>query len=418
MTVADNTEMGQLHTENQRVLFRAADEYIDQRWSEWRSWRRLLHAHPELSWDEQHTTEFIQRTLHGFNLELRPGPRGLGGFVELGNTAQGDLIALRGDIDAIPVEEANEVPYCSQFDGIMHACGHDVHTTVVLSVCDTLQHLINSGVAPPSLRARAIFQPAEEVAQGAAECIEAGALENVAAILAMHVDSTRQVGELGLRDHEQTACSDEFDVYIEGSGGHGARPHETSDPIFAATQFINMAYGLVPRVIDARRDVVLCFCEITGGHSANVIPTHVVLKGTLRSFGGDVRARVVKQLKDLATSIGIAHGVEINLQRTTGIPSVNNHPELNRFLINAARSFLPESAVTRVDKSMGGEDFACYQQQVPGTLVRIGSAKGEFGTAHLHSPHFDVDEEIIRVACRLFTRAILNWSHAESPLQQ
>ncbi|MGI9518137.1 MAG: M20 metallopeptidase family protein, partial [Pirellulaceae bacterium] len=325
--MANNTEMGQVHTENQRLLFRKADDYIDERWTEWRSWRRLLHAHPELSWNEQHTTDFIQRTLAGFKLSLRPGPRGMGGFVELGNTQAGELIALRGDIDAIPVEEANEVPYCSQFDGIMHACGHDVHTTVVLSVCDTIKHLIDTGAAPDTLRARAIFQPAEEVAQGATECIESGALENVAAILAMHVDSTRQVGELGLRDHEQTACSDEFDVYIEGTGGHGARPHETTDPIFAATQFINMAYGLVPRVVDARNDVVLCFCEISGGHSANVIPTKVVLKGTLRSFGEDARASVVEQLRNLAKSIGIAHGVQIDLQRTTGIPSVDNCPE-------------------------------------------------------------------------------------------
>ena len=146
MSVADNPDMGHVHKETQQRLFARADSYIDSRFTEWCSWRRLLHANPELSWQEHHTTEFIQRTLHGFDVELRPGPRDLGGFVDFGDTSAGGLLALRGDIDAIPVQEANEVPYCSQIDGVMHACGHDVHTTVVLAVCDTLQRLIQEGV--------------------------------------------------------------------------------------------------------------------------------------------------------------------------------------------------------------------------------------------------------------------------------
>ena len=367
-----------------------------------------MHSQPELSWQETGTTDFIREKLGQIGLSLNRGPRGVGGFVDIKSAGvTGGQIALRGDIDAIPVTEETGLDFSSLVPGVMHACGHDVHTTVVLGVCDALRHILANESSNVLINMRAIFQPAEEVAQGAYEMIELGALENVERIIAMHVDSSRQVGTIALKNGKQTACCDEIHVRFTGEGGHGARPHETTDPIFAAAQFINLAYSSITRKTDPRNSVVLSFCQISGGKSANVIPTSVSIKGTLRSYEEDVRQSLFQQLKDHAESITRSVGVKTEVEIGVGIPSVNNCPATNELIRSAAESFLPVEAIEEVDASFGGEDFACYQKELPGSLVRIGSAKGDYGTAHLHSPHFDVDESVIRIAVQVFTRSIL-----------
>lgn len=402
--------MGHLRNDNLLRTFEAVDQLVDSRFDTWCQWRRHLHAHPELSWHEIRTTSFIREQLAAMGLELTPGPRGCGGFVDFqGQPKAGRFLALRGDIDAIPVAEATGLEFCSTNPGVMHACGHDVHATTVLAVCDVFHSLFADSTSNPNVNLRAIFQPAEEVASGATEMMATGALEDVDVILAMHVDSTRQVGELGFRDGEQTACCDEISIKLLGPGGHGARPHEAADPIFAATQFINAAYALVPKVIDARTDVVLQFCEISGGHSANVIPTEVEIKGTLRCYGMVTRDAIFSRLNQLAESLGQAFGVQIQFKPGIHVPSVTNCPDTNKLLRAAADSFLSDSSITTVEPSLGGEDFACYQARIPGSLVRIGSARGDYGRAHLHSPHFDVDEDVIKVAVKLFVRSALLW---------
>ncbi len=412
--------MGQLKKELQVNLARQADEFIESRAAEWVQWRRQLHQNPELSWNEVETTEFIRQKIAAMNLTFQTGPRGLGGTVELGQTPglNGDSstnsIGIRGDIDAIPVQEANSVDYCSQNPSIMHACGHDVHSVTVLAVCETIQHLLlgpldQSQSSLQDLSVRAIFQPAEEVAEGAEAMIQAGALNGLDSIVAMHVDPLQPVGQIGLRDGVQTACCDEIRLRLTGPGGHGARPHETKDPIFAATQFIQSAYATVNRMTDARHSVVLSFCEILGGHSANVIPTELTMRGTLRSYHSESRTAVLRQLAQIATAVESATGVSIQMEEGVHVPSVNNCQHLNRLANDCATSFLGEEAVIAVEPSLGGEDFAFYQQHIPGSLFRVGSAakNGDQATAHLHSPHFDVDEQVISVACRLFVRVVL-----------
>jgi len=391
---------------------------MGQRFQTWLGWRRHLHANPELSWAEEQTTSFIHERLEAMGLALVAGPRMRGGFVNLDFGQPDRLIALRGDIDAIPVTEETGLDFRSLNPGVMHACGHDVHTTMVLAVCDVLQHVLGNrkvraqtGLNPFGVRA--IFQPAEEVADGASEMMHSGALENVQQIMAMHVDPARQVGCFGFRDGVQTACCDEIEVYFEGPGGHGARPHETSDTIFAASQFINAAYASVPRMNDARKSIVLSFCQIEGGKSANVIPTEVRIRGTLRSFEESIRDQVFGQLRHLAETIGQALRVKIRFQPGIRVPSVVNCVETNRLLRSAAESFVSPDSIDRVDRSLGGEDFACYLTKVPGSLIRIGSANGDHGTAWLHSPLFDVDEQVILNACRLFVRAILMWGQQD-----
>lgn len=402
--------MGHMRKELLVRSFDTIDQFIESRFDTWCQWRRHLHANPELSWQEAETTDFIGKQLTEIGLTLTAGPRQRGGFANIGQNDSLPLVAIRGDIDAIPVNELTDVPFRSQVPGVMHACGHDVHATVVLAVCDTLQHLLSNNCMANGLNVRAIFQPAEEVAEGATETIAAGALQGVHRIFTLHVDPTREVGCFGFRDGPQTACCDEILVKFHGPGGHGARPHETADPVFAAAQFINAAYGSVPRMTDPRRSTVLSFCQIAGGHSANVIPTDVQIKGTLRSFDSGVRDRVFKQLANLAVTIGDSLGVKIEFVPGVSIPSVDNCPETNGLLRSVAEVIVGKECISEVEPSLGGEDFACYQTQIPGSLVRVGSANGSRGTAHLHSPHFDVDERVIRHACRLFSRAILQLS--------
>lgn len=406
--------MGQITNENLTGLFNAVDEYVDLRFDVWRQWRRHLHARPELSWQESETTAFLQERLSEFGLTLNAGPRSRGGYVDLGSIDSGKRIAVRGDIDAIPVREETGLEFCSQVDGVMHACGHDVHATVVLALCDILQNVVIGKVDAPSLNVRAIFQPAEEVAEGATEMMAAGVLDGVERIIAMHVDSSREVGTVGLRDGVQTACCDEISVKFSGPGGHGARPHEAADPVFAASQYINAAYATVPRAMDPRRTTVLSFCQIAGGKSANVIPTDVSIKGTLRSFDVPSRDQVFQKLDQLASTIGTATGIKIEFTPGVSIPSVNNCPDTNLLFRAAAESFLPKDAIDDLEPSLGGEDFACYQARIPGSLVRVGSARGSHGTAWLHSPHFDVDEQVIHVASKLFARAVLQWAQQAS----
>ena len=397
------------------------NEFIGNRIGTWCQWRRRLHAHPELSWHETATTAFIRERLAESQLQLVPGPRELGGRVDFdfGPSDHVRRIAVRGDIDAIPVDESNEVSYRSQVPGVMHACGHDVHTTVMLAVAETLSQIQLAQLFSQSARMRVIFQPAEEVAQGANESIAAGMIDGVEAALAIHVDPSRPVGTIGLRDGIQTACCDELKFVITGSGGHGARPHETSDTILAAAHLVQTAHSLLPRIIDARDDAVISICKIAGGNSANVIPTRLEMLGTLRSFSEMARERILGRLKTLASSTASLFKVNVDFHVVTSIPSVDNCPNLNQLVRETAAQQLGADAIQTVEPSLGGEDFACYQHYIPGALIRVGSASGNRFAAHLHSPQFDVDEHVIGVACRLLVHSLFAWSsHHNSPSEK
>ncbi len=396
----------------QQTLNDFVTELVANRIGTWCQWRRHLHTHPELSWNESETTRFIRDRLTESQLRLVPGPRQLGGCVDFdfGRPEHAHRIALRGDMDAIPVLEANEVSYRSQVPGVMHACGHDVHTTVMLAVAETLSRIHSARLFSQPAKMRVIFQPAEEVAQGANESIASGMIDGVDAALAMHVDPSRAVGTIGLRDGVQTACCDELKFVIEGSGGHGARPHETSDTILAAAHLVQTAYSLLPRIIDARDDAVISICRIAGGNSANVIPARLEMLGTLRSFSETPREQILGRLKTLASSTASLFHVNVDFHVVTSIPSVDNCPALNQLVRDVAMQQLGPDAVQTVEPSLGGEDFACYQHYIPGALIRVGSASGNRFGAHLHSPQFDVDEHVIGVACRLFVHSLFAWS--------
>lgn len=385
------------------------DEAVERRGPELVRVRRRLHAHPEPSGEEFETTLFLFQSLKDAGLEPEATPEGRGLFVDLPEQPGAPRLALRADMDALRIQELRECDYRSQRAGVMHACGHDGHTAVVYGALLALRDL--QAALPFPLNLRAIFQPAEETSQGAVEMISAGALDGVDAILSVHMDPSRQVGRIGVRYGALTAACDALEVKICGRGGHAARPHESLDPIAAAAQLISSIYLFIPRATDTQDPVVVTIGQIIAGHNPNVIPEQALLRGTLRSLGGEVRERTKSHIRQLARGLAEASGTRIEVSFEPGPQSVRNDAELNDLLRDAASEILGPAAVDVIQRpSMGGEDFAFYQEHVPGAMIRLGCASPSAGSAPLHSPSFDLDERALSIGAKILARAAILWS--------
>ena len=386
--------------------------------------RRHLHAHPELSGAELQTSLHLYQLLGKLNLEVRMGPNGCGIIAQNPPPppAPGELasaggppyspppprIALRGDIDALSIQDEKEVPYRSTHAGIMHACGHDAHTAILYGTILALTMLEKKKQLPWPIAWRAIFQPAEETASGAAQMIETGVLDGVEKIFALHVDPMRRAGEIGLRSGPLTAHCDMLKFTVHGEGGHAARPHESKDPIAAAAQLISTLYQFVPRATDSLDAVVLTIGQVRGGQNPNVIPDAVSLSGTLRTLDVAVRTRTVEQIRQVVRGVEEITDTKIDLEFLASIPSVQNDAELTRLVWQAAEEILGTDNVQLIARpSMGSEDFACYLEQVPGVMFRLGSAADLASTTALHTPLFDIDESALEIGVRVMTRAVI-----------
>ena len=281
--------------------------------------RRHLHAHPEPSGFELETTRYLaaQLSANGLTARLGPGDRGI--VVDAPDAENSPRIALRGDIDALPIQEVAGREYGSRSPGLMHACGHDGHSATVLGAVLALHTLGQQGALPWPVPWRAIFQPAEESLTGAREMIAAGFLSGVAGIFSLHMDPSRAVGTVGVRVGAFTANCDALRVTITGRGGHAARPHQTRDPIAALVQLVSSLYQAVPRSVDSQDPVVLSFGQIVAGDAANVIPERALLRGTLRTLDRQVRQQALEQIQRIAASIAEATGTEIVVSRYEGI---------------------------------------------------------------------------------------------------
>jgi amidohydrolase len=392
------------------------DRLIQDRHSDWVSIRRQLHMHPELSGEEVETTRRIEALLHGEELATRRGPDNLGLIVDLESPPGNDAprMALRADMDALAIHDAKKVEYRSRHDGIMHACGHDAHSTILVAALAGLADLRRREAAPFPWRVRAIFQGAEETAVGARQMVEHGAVDDCAAILAVHVDSSRDVGKMGLRTGILTANCDDIQITIRGEGGHAARPHETSDALFVATLLLQQLYAGLPRGVDSRQAAVVTFGQLQAGHSANVIPSSAHLAGTMRTLDRQVHAALQQRIQMLAHSIALTWGVSIDVQFGSSCPSVNNDPHLIALLGRAAARVVGEPHVQTIpEPSLGGEDFAFYLDRIPGALMRVGCASNTAGHAPLHHPLFDVDERALPLAARTLVRSVLLWSASQ-----
>lgn len=376
--------------------------------------RRHLHRNPELSEHEFRTTEFLARLVESLGLVPTVTEARTGLTCDLlTGTAATELpprMMLRGDIDALPLQDGKPVEYRSSCEGLMHACGHDAHPTIVYGTLRMLLSLDRDGLLPWPVAVRGLFQPAEETATGAKAMIHAHALRDVAAALALHVDPTRAVGRVGLRVGALTASCDTFRVDFVGQGGHGARPHLTHDPIEAAAAWVMTAYRRIPRIVDAHKTVVISVGHIIGGHSPNVIPSTATLYGTLRTLSRETRAAALDALEDINEAIHRESGVEVNIQRTQSSPAVENNRQITEMLATVATRTLGAGAIDWIDyPSMGSEDFSYYLDHVPGAMFRLGVAGDQVGCAPLHTPQFDIDERALAVGIRMMTAAAISY---------
>jgi amidohydrolase len=377
--------------------------------------RRHLHAHPEPSGQELQTSLHLYQLFADLELPVRMGPEGCGVMVESRGQQAPRRIALRADIDALRVQDEKTVEYRSCVPEVMHACGHDVHTAVLCGVLLSLDRVQRDDGLPWPITWRGIFQPAEETSRGARAMIDAGALEGVAAILALHVDPTRAAGTIALRPGVFTAGCDAMRVVVEGRGGHSARPHEANDPIAAAAQLISTLYQFVPRATDSQDAVVVSFGQIHGGQNANVIPEQVVLEGTVRTLDPEVRENTIAHIRTLADGIERVTGTRLQLFFEASNPSVYNDEGLTELLGRVAEELLGPDRVALLRRpSMGSEDFAAYLEHVPGAMFRLGCAGGRRPWPGLHTPTFDVDERCLAVGARVLARSVVELSKPTS----
>lgn len=389
------------------------DQAIERHFDQMVAVRRHLHAHPELSGDEHQTSLYLYQALNDGGLDVRIGPEGRGVIADLAGRESRDpspRIALRADIDALRIQDQKEVNYRSTREGVMHACGHDAHAAIVTGALLALHDLWQADQLPAPGGVRGIFQPAEETCEGAKDMIQSGCLQGVDAILGLHVDPSRQVGRIGLKDGILTAYSDSMWLKIRGRAGHAARPHEASDPIAAGAQLISSLYMFVPRVTDSQEAVVLSIGQIQGAETVNVIPEEILLGGTLRTLDATVREDTIEHIRRLADGIARMSGTSIEVTFGLGSASIQNDPVLMGLLREAGREVVGPRCIDTIPRpSMGSEDFAFYLEHVPGAMFRLGSASTPAGSASLHTPTFDIDEEALRVGSRLFARSAIGW---------
>ena len=361
--------------------------------------RRDLHAHPEVGFREVETSRRLRNWLEGRGF-TPTSMAGTGLMVEVVGERPGPTVAYRADMDALPIQEATEVPFRSETPGVMHACGHDAHMAIgcgVAALAAERRDEITGTV-------RVIFQPAEEIApSGAPAMIRDGALDGVEKIFAVHMDPSMAVGRFGLRVGALTAACSPFRVTVQSErSGHSARPHEAVDTVWVANQIASAFYELPGRVTDARKTAVLTICRMIGGDALNVIPAEVEFGGTLRCVDMESLGYLREKMRRVAGALGAAYKADVDVDFDGALPAVVNTPAEIATVRRAAEAlFGAEAAVTLPLPSMGGEDFAYYLQRVPGAMLRVGSAGGPATRYPLHHARFDLDESALPFAARL-----------------
>jgi amidohydrolase len=377
--------------------------------------RRHLHRNPELSGEEVATTRFLAQCLSDEGIPHRIAQDGKGIITEtFADIPNAPTIALRADIDALPIQEQNDVDYRSARPGVMHACGHDAHTAILLGTTIALHQTGHLPVAWKS-----IFQPSEETGHGALGLVKQGAVDGVAAIVALHVDPNREVGYLGVTPGPRTAFCQDFTIRIVGRGGHGARPSATVDPIAVAAQLVTLIYQAIPRQIDSRDPVVVTIGMIQGGQTYNVIPDSVTLKGTIRALKDTVSERAHLALERLCRGTEQAFGASISIDFSVLLRGMTNDPTVTDICLRAARELVGADRVATNDRpSLGGEDFADYLTRVPGCMVSLGVKGPGTEVTALHTSGFDIDEKALLIGAKLLARIVLRWpadfGHRES----
>lgn len=365
------------------------------------SMRRDLHRHPELSWQEVRTANKVCEVLDRLGITYRSGVAETGIVAEIPGRAQGPIVALRADMDALPVHEETGLEFSSVHDGVMHACGHDGHTSMVLGAAELL---VRDGELPAPVRL--IFQPAEEEGAGAKAMIREGALDGVAAIFGGHVDRHYGLGTIVAHEGAVNASTDAFRIEITGTGGHAARPHESVDAVVVGSLLVMAIQTIVSREVNPAHPSVVTVGRFDAGTASNVIAGRAVLEGTVRAQDPEVRAHLIASLKRIAESVARLHDAEAKLSVTAGTPAVINPRDMVEIAREAAGHVVGEEhTVPLHTPNMGGEDFAYYMQEIPGCYVRFGAvAHGREGFP-AHSSKFDFDEGVLSLGAEYFYRA-------------
>ncbi len=361
--------------------------------------RRHIHAHPELSGQEYKTAAYVSGVLssYGYQVHEMIGKTGVVAELKGQSSPDDNILAIRADMDALPILEKAEVPYISKSPGIMHACGHDVHTTVGLGTAMVLAELTESGDRLFPSTTRFLFQPAEETAQGAKWMVADGVMKDVAAIFALHTFPSIPAGTIGLRQGALTAAADDLEIVITGESGHGARPHEAIDAIWIAAQVITQLQQSISRTINPLHPAVITIGQISGGRAPNVIADQVRLTGTVRSLHADTHALLPSWITRIAEKICALHGATCTVNYTRGCTSVLNDVDLTNLVASCASEALGDDRIQWIpDASMGAEDFANFTDLVPGTMFRLGVGFPDRSVNHpLHHSQFEVDESAL-----------------------
>jgi len=402
----------QLESDEARAnIWHRSDAWLTAALPEMIAMRRDIHSHPEPAGAEVRTCSLVQERLSEAGLQAISQGEETGLIVNLDLCGpDAPTMAIRADLDCVQVPDEKDVPWRSRTDGCCHACGHDAHTTMACFAADSLaRELAAMRDASPRRNLRFIFQPAEEAATGAIDMIERGAIEGVDRIIALHCDPFLDSGRIGLRSGPITANLMSFKVAISGRGGHSARPHESVDPVPAAVNLVSLLYQLGPRVVDSRRAHCVTVTSLQAGDTINAIPDSALVCGTIRAARVEEARELQQMVHTCADAVCAATGCTADIEFPHTAPATDNDPRVVEMMSTAAVDVVGGDGVVRIDlPSLGGEDFAIYQQHVPGAMVRLGTGHGPIEERHaLHSGLFDIDESALLVGSRLLARAAI-----------
>lgn len=369
--------------------------------------RRHIHANPELSGQEYQTAAYVAGVLSSCGLSVQEaiGKTGVKGEL-VGKGLDRRILAIRTDMDALPIQEKTDLEFASRKPGVMHACGHDVHATVGLGTAMVLSRLSE----PLPGTTRFIFQPAEEIAQGASWMIRDGVMRDVNAVLGVHVFPSIPARSVGIRYGALTAAADDLEIFIQGESGHGARPHEAIDAIWIASQVITTLQQAISRTQNPLRPIVLTIGQISGGRAPNVIADTVRMAGTVRSLHPETHAYLPEWIESIVTSVCSTYHAKCQVNYRRGVPSVQNDPALTRIVEEASmEAWGGDRVLILTEPSLGAEDFSIYLEQVPGTMFRLGVGSPNLLNPPLHHPEFLVDESAIVTG--VVTMAYAAWKY-------
>ncbi len=372
--------------------------------------RRYLHQHPELGFSEFETRKYIKNILIDLGLDVTEiAKTGLVGILKGGEN--GKTVAIRADMDALPIYELNDVEYKSLYDGRMHACGHDVHMALAIGTAIVLSEIkdyIKGNI-------KFIFQPAEETTGGAKLMINEGVLDNpkVDYIIGGHVWPSIPAGKIGMKSGPIMGSSDFIEIKVIGKGGHAAKPHNTIDPIIIGCEIINAFQKIISRQIDPAEQVVISMCKFESGSGFNIIPNETVIKGTVRTLNEKIRESMPKKMEDIIEGIVKPYGANYEFKYIKNYPVTNNHENITDYIKKSVEKIMGKENVVNIEKaSLTGEDFSYFLREIPGTFIWVGVKNEKNGIVYdLHHPQFDIDEYALSSGVKVYSQAIMDLLH-------